>query len=76
MSNIMKPMKFYLYKIRINRQGYDSSGRQFGVGAPLYYFEPVEGSSCYGDSGYLRAHSREQAKNMVATAIPNATFFK
>jgi len=69
-------MKFYLYKVRLNNGGYTSDGRYFGVGTSLYYFEPVKGSMCHGDHGYLRAYSREQAKNMVATAIPDATFYK
>jgi len=71
-------MKFYLYRVRLNNGGYTDSGQYFGVGAPLYYFEPVEGSQCHSGyhSGYLRAHSREQAKNMVATTIPDATFYK
>jgi hypothetical protein len=69
-------MKFYLYRVKLDHQGYTSWGRYFGVGAPLYYYEPVKGSTCHGDHGYLRAHSREEAKNMVATAIPDATFYK
>lgn len=69
-------MKFYLYRVKLDYQGYTSWGQYFGVGAPLYYFESIEGSTCHGDHGYLRASSLEEAKNMVATAIPDATFYK
>lgn len=30
---------FRLRKVRINSQGYDSSGRYLGVGSPLYHYE-------------------------------------
>jgi len=69
-------MKFYLYKVRLNQGGYDSTGKYFGTGMPLYYFEPVDENPSHGNSGYLRAYDREQAKNKIATSIPDATFYK
>jgi hypothetical protein len=72
----MKKEKFYLFRVRLNNDGYDRNGQYFGVGLPLYYFASVKDTGYYiGDNGYIRACSREQAKDMVATAIPNATFF-
>lgn len=69
-------MKVYLKKVRLNQGGYTDSGQYFGIGSPLYYYEPVEGSQSLGDSGYIRAKNRDHAKKMVTTFIPNATFFR
>lgn len=59
-------VKFTLKRVPINRQGYDSSGRYWGTGAPLYYYEDYE----TGDiSGYLRAHSKADAVQGLANAV-------
>jgi hypothetical protein len=48
----------YLERVPLNRGGYDRRGRYWGVGAPLYrYYDDVGAID-----GYVRAHSREEAK--------------
>lgn len=71
-------MKVRLYRVRLNSQGYDNRGRYFGVGLPLYYYfydYEVDGEYKDGD-GYFRASSREKAKQMVATCVPDAKFYR
>lgn len=65
-------MKFHLYRIRLNKGGYDSNGRYWGTGLPL--FEAY--SNEYGRYMHYRAHTREDAKFMLCTAIPDATFYR
>ena len=67
-----KKNKFYLYKIRLNSQGYTSTGRYFGVGIPLYYYESVDNTSI---SEYIRAYDRQHAKQQILSKVPNATFY-
>jgi len=65
-------MKFHLYKIRLDKSGYDCHGRYWGVDLPL--FEAY--SDDYDRFMHFRAHTREDAKQMLATAIPDATFYR
>ena len=65
-------MKFHLYRVRLNKGGYDSSGCYWGVGLPL--FEAYT-DNC-GRFMHIRAHDRAQAKDMIATAIPDAKFYR
>lgn len=60
-------------RIRINRQGYDSSGRYWGVGAPL--FSAYDGDT-FGDiyTDTFRAADRDAAKAHVRKRHPNARF--
>lgn len=55
-------------RIRINRQGYDSRGKYWGVGAPLYRV-------CEGDEMdvMVRAPSAERAKAEVYKLFGNTT---
>lgn len=56
--------KVYLTRVRLDRGGYDSRGRYFGVGRPLYLAYSDE----YDWSEYVRADTREQAKEEVRQA--------
>ena len=53
-------------RVRLDRQGYDSRGRYFGTGAPLYQVliehDDVEGRIRPPAHGYVRAHSSKEAK--------------
>ena len=51
-SNPEEPTKFKLHleRVRLDRGGYDSSGRYWGIGEPLYRY--------YDDSGELDGHVR------------------
>lgn len=73
---IMKPQgpKCYLQKVRLNQGGYDSSGRYWGVGKPLYRTTNDEN----GDIFFLRAETREMAKIIIQTKPhwQGARFFK
>jgi len=64
--------RLYLRKIHIDVQGYDSNGTYFGTGNPLYWCSNEDGDIDY----MLRAHHREQAKNIVLKKYPNARFFR
>ncbi len=54
-------------RVKLDRGGYTSSGRYFGVGAPLF--------EVYGDHGvsfYMRAKDYSSAKKLVRTGYPKA----
>jgi hypothetical protein len=73
----VKPKKhilvYSLTKVRLDSQGYDSSGSYFGRGQPLYLYDLVYGSlnQCptgvriASDSDHIRANDREDAKRCV-----------
>ena len=67
---------FTLRRVSINQGGYDSGGAYWGTGAPLYYFEAYE--ECDGDeteiSDFIRASSREHAKDIITARYPGARF--
>lgn len=60
--------KVRLVRVRLNRGGYDSRGRYFGVGAPLYRFETDDGEI----HGYVRARDRQHARLEVLKRHPQA----
>lgn len=62
-----------LRHVRLNRQGYDSQGRYFGRGLPLYRFEYQDASGKYFN-GELRAVGRDDAKARVL-AMRNGFFY-
>lgn len=64
-------MPFYLYRLYINRQGYDTSGAYWGVGAPLYQYCSVDGSVGLDT---IRAYDRDSAKVIVRRKHPSAVF--
>lgn len=55
------------HKIKLNSQGYTSSGVYFGVEAPLYYIEFKDGRS-----GHVRACNRDAA---IKTAIDRPAYW-
>ncbi len=61
--------KFAIARVRVNRQGYDSKGVYFGIGAPVYRFER-DGWAM----NYVRAESRTAAKAEVRKIHPGARF--
>lgn len=57
-----------LTRVRINRGGYTSDGRYFGVGAPLFAYDN-------GDSwGHVRASTRAAAKAQIRAQCPKVRF--
>jgi len=64
-----KPTKWHLVRVHINRQGYDSQGRQWGVDIPLYHVWSDDG--VYLES-YVRALTRERAKQ----SFPGYKFYR
>lgn len=65
-------MKYYLRRIRINRQGYDRTGAYWGIGWPLYEYVSEDERK----QGELRAMSRESAKDTVVSEVDaTAAFF-
>ena len=61
--------RIYLRKVRLNQGGYDSNGTYFGIGPPsLYWYSDEEGEI----DSMIRAHHREQARNMVLSIYPKA----
>lgn len=63
---------FVLRRVYLNNGGYDAGGAYWGHGAPLYYFEgPVSDIS-----GYVRAKSRQLAKDHVRSLHPHARFHR
>ena len=61
----------HLQRVRLNSGGYDAGGAYWGVGAPLFYVEDAD-----GNSQYLRAHDRDDAKCKIRTDWPDARFFR
>jgi len=63
----VKPEKVrgYLVRVRLNRGGYDSRGRYFGTGAPLYSYELANEQGRYLESGEIRATDRAHAKDLI-----------
>lgn len=62
--------KIMLSRERLNSGGYDSGGRYFGQGEPLFSF------SNDSSSGYVRASSRAAAKAKLRAKCPGARFFR
>lgn len=58
---VVRFMYVHLFRIKLNRSGYDSHGRYFGTGNPLYAVE----SDCGAIEYELRAYSRDDAKARV-----------
>lgn len=59
--------KLHVERIRLNRGGYDSRGRYYGVGAPLFH---VTGEGSFADvDEHVRAKSAKEARNLVGHAL-------
>lgn len=73
-------MKFYLKKVKLNNGGYDSTGRYWGVGQPLYWYEGTMQDSNIGTAEYtedhIRADNRKHAKAKIVAKYPTAKFYQ
>jgi hypothetical protein len=58
----------YIRKVAINRQGYDSQGRYWGTGKPLFEVS----SEGEGPELHLRADSRDEVKREMKRRYPHA----
>lgn len=75
----------YLYKVKVDSQGYARKGtRYFGVGIPVYECRiPVPDGDFlnHGEPAYvehvmaIRANSRDEAKSLVRETYSDAVFF-
>lgn len=70
--------RFTLRRIRLNNGGYDSGGAYWGLGEPLFWWaiELREDGSRDECSGFLRAQSREGAKQLITSIHRHARFFR
>ena len=62
--------KLHLVKVRINKQGYDSRRRQWGVGILLYHAWSDDDGTFL--ESYVRAYTRERAKQ----SFPGHKFYR
>ena len=62
-------MKFHLYRIYLNQDGYDSDGTYWGSGQPLYHYESKE------NEDYIRANDRDHAKQIIRAKYPTTEFY-
>jgi hypothetical protein len=58
-------MEIHVYRKRINRDGYTSSGEYFGTGSPLFCYV----SDCGNISGAVRSHNKWAAKRSVKNIV-------
>lgn len=73
--------KFELGIVRLNQGGYDAGGAYWGTGTTLYRaraFVDYTGreGGCEMAEMFFRAHSRDEAKQLVRRTYPNAKFFR
>lgn len=61
----------YLRHIRLNSGGYDSGGAYWGQYQRLYWVADQD-----GNSKFLRARNRDDAKAQVRVKFPAATFYR
>ena len=67
------PVKVYLRREYLDSGGYDSAGAYWGTGEPLYRANFDIGDT--NEDLFLRAWSRDEAKDQVRKQLPNARFF-
>lgn len=63
----MRTIKVTLQKVRLNKQGYDSRGKYFGIDKPLYlyaYWDNAHEDTIEG-TNWIRANNREHAKTLI-----------
>lgn len=65
LRSTIKKMKYNLSRVRLNSGGYTSSGKYYGIGAPLYEAYNPE----TGESLVFRAADRNAAKHHVEDAL-------
>lgn len=63
--------KISLRRILINSGGYDQGGAYWGIGAPLWYAEDID-----GNARFFRARNRDAAKESIRADFPGATFYR
>lgn len=68
-------VRIRLYRVRLNSQGYDSTGTYWGIGKPLYCLELPDTHNHFATHQYFRAVSREDAKEQAACMFANAAFY-
>lgn len=61
-----------LRHVPLDRGGYDRGGAYWGTGSRLYGYATAEGD--WEESGFLRAHGREDAKRKVREMYPKCRF--
>jgi hypothetical protein len=66
----MNTLNFSLRRVRLNSGGYDSRGRYFGIGAPLFRYVSEDGSI----DDEIRGKDREDAKDEIRRTYPHAKF--
>ena len=73
-------MKFSLQKAAVNPQGYTPEGYYFGHGIQLWIYShssyDEEQNSWVNICEYLRAPTREEAKEHITKLYPQATFHR
>lgn len=66
-------VKAFLYRRRLNAQGYTSAGYYFGTGAPLYCVELYEDNleGMFLCSTYVRGMTRDKVKAAARQEFPH-----
>jgi hypothetical protein len=64
----VKKEKTTLIRIKLNEEGYTSTGVYYGVGEPLYWYAMPDGKGYIED--YIRARDRDAAKAQVVARHP------
>ena len=71
------PTKWYLTRVYLNPQGYDSGGAYWGTGRPLYWAlqsNPADGETA--EELFFREVNRAAAKEHILKLNPNSKFFR
>jgi hypothetical protein len=68
------PLKFHLQRLPINASGYDTGGVYWGHGALIWLAQSEDEQGVI--VAYLRAKTRDAAKDLILAGWPNATFYK
>lgn len=69
------PVKFHLVRMKMSSCGcYDEGGAYWGIGLPMYRAEGMGEEEM--QEMFMRARSRNAAKEIVLEVFPNARFYK
>jgi hypothetical protein len=72
-----EPVKFHLYKVKLNGDYVAGSNRYAGMNCPTSILFRMEGETSEEQVEVeFRASSREEAKSFVRSAFPNARFYR
>lgn len=63
-------MRFYLHRLVLDMFGYDTAGKYYGLGLPLWWYSNGEHEGC------IRAPDRDKALKQVRDKFPDAVFFR